>query len=318
MFRRERPQKGRFRQFTQVGAELIGRDDPASDAETICLADDICRANGVADVRIEINSLGDGACRPAFRDALAAYGHERENELCEDCRARAGRNPMRLLDCKQPGCRELMVSAPAMEDFLCSDCRSHHDAVLALLAEAGVETAPNPAMVRGLDYYCRTAFELVSSRLGAQDAIGGGGRYDGLVEALGGPDVGGVGFAFGLERMLMAAETGAGVEAPRFFVAPVGEAAAAACLRLARRLRSAGHKTETGSPLRRLKAQMKSADRRGARFVVIVGTDELAAGRATVRDMEAKSDHPLCVGLSEDAETVVAAVSALSGDGNES
>ena len=309
MFRRERPQKGRFRQFTQIGAELLGRDDPEADAETVCLVADMCRAVGVKEARIEINSLGDGACRPAYREQLASFGRAHVRDLCEECAARLERNPLRLLDCKNERCRAVTADAPMMIDALCDACRSHHDRVLELLVAAGVDVAPNPRMVRGLDYYCRTAFEVIAAGLGSQDAVGGGGRYDGLVAALGGPDMGGIGFAFGIERLDMAAAA----EAPRavvleFLIVPLGTDAAAPALALARRLRAARHAVEVGPSDRKLKAQMKRADKDGIRYVIVIGDDELASGRATVRDMIERVDRQQCFALDAAVAEIVESV----------
>jgi len=309
MFRRERPQKGRFRQFTQIGAELLGRDDPEADAETLFLIADLCRAVGVETARIDVNSLGDAACRPAYREALAAYGRERMASLCPECQARLARNPLRVLDCKNESCREATRDAPIMLNYLCEPCRSHHDRVLELAAAAGVELTPNPRMVRGLDYYCRTAFEIVAEGLGAQDAIGGGGRYDGLVEALGGPALPGIGFAFGVERLDMAAGARDVAASPaEFLVAPIGEGPATVALRLAGRLRAARRSVELAPSTRRLKAQLKSADKAGIRYVIIVGDEEIASGRATVRDMVERVDRPGCFPLEAAAADIVESV----------
>ncbi len=332
MFRRERPQKGRLRQFTQIGAEFFGRDDAAADAETLCMVDDICKAVGVSRARIEVNSLGDERCRPAYREALANFAAKRVDALCDDCRARMGRNPLRLLDCKNENCREAMSDAPLMPGHLCPDCEQHHRRVLSLCEAAGVELFANPRMVRGLDYYCRSAFEISAQGLGSQDSIGGGGRYDGLVSSLGGPDTPGVGFAFGVERLelAVAAEAEAAVAgAPAgaatasaagagarpdsvidVLLAPVGDATAAAALRLAREMRRAGLAVEMESPSRRLKAQMKRADKLGVKYVVIIGEEELAAGRATVRDMRAQRDHAQLFDLDAPAATITAALPA--------
>jgi len=318
MFRRERPQKGRYRQFSQIGAEFFGRDDAAADAETLCLVADICAAVGVRGTRIDLNSLGDATCRPAYREALSRYGSAHAADLCADCRARLERNPLRLLDCKNEGCKAAMQAAPLMIDHLCDPCRAHHDEVLRLLGAAAVEVSANPRMVRGLDYYCRTAFEVVAGGLGAQDAVGGGGRYDGLVAALGGPEMAGIGFAFGLERLDLAsrqpqsAQDGPTQDAKdeaagrvEILLAPIGEVAAGPALALARRLRQTGCRIEVESPGRRLKAQMKHADKIGARFVVIVGDAEIATGRATVRDMRAQRDHASAFGLNDAAGEIV-------------
>jgi len=306
MFRRERPQKGRYRQFTQIGAELLGRDDAESDAETVCMVADVFAAAGIDGIRIELNSLGDRTCRPAHRAALTDYANERREGLCRDCRERLERNPLRLLDCKQEACRAIMQDAPVMIDFLCDDCKAHHARVVELLALAGVDFVQNPRMVRGLDYYCRTAFEIIGEGLGAQDAVGGGGRYDGLVEELGGPATAGIGFALGVERMQLllgaAPADAAGVE---FYVAPLGSDAASPALKLTRRLRAGGHSAELGCSDRKLKAQLKRADKERAAWVLIIGDEELAQGTVTVRDLVEKRDLPACFTLDASAEEIV-------------
>ncbi len=314
MFRRERPQKGRYRQFSQIGAEFLGREDAAADAETICLVADICHAIGVRGMRIHVNSLGDATCRPAYRQKLADYGRSVVDRLCDDCRARLDRNPLRLLDCKNEGCRVAMEHAPLMIDHLCDGCRTHHAEVMRLVESAGIPVTPNPRMVRGLDYYCRTAFEITAEGQGAQDAIGGGGRYDGLVAALGGPDLAGIGFAFGVERLQLASATETDSESgPLALVAPIGDLAAPIALALTRRLRQTGARIDLESPHRRLKAQLKQADKAGARFAVILGDAELEAGRATVRDLKAQKDHPLLFGLSDEAGEIIAALHQAAG-----
>lgn len=314
MFRRERPQKGRYRQFSQIGAEFLGREDAAADAETLCLVADICAAVGVRGMRIQLNSLGDAACRPAYRQALADFGRARAERLCDDCRSRLDRNPLRLLDCKVEGCRTAMEDAPLMIDHLCEGCRTHHEQVLGLLAAAGVPVEANPRMVRGLDYYVRTAFEITGEGQGAQDAIGGGGRYDGLVSNLGGPDLPGIGFAFGLERLQLASGSQEQeIPGPLALLAPMGDAAGAAALALARRLRQTGCRIDVESPHRRLKAQMKQADKVGARFVVILGEAELESGRATVRDLKAQKDHASLFGLDDEAGAILEALSRAEG-----
>jgi histidyl-tRNA synthetase len=312
MFRRERPQKGRFRQFSQIGAEFLGRDDAAADAETICLVADICRAVGVRGMRIQINSLGDASCRPAYREKLTAFGRSVVSRLCDDCKARLERNPLRLLDCKNEGCQAAMVDAPLMVDHLCDACRDHHVEVLRLLSAAAVPVHSQPRMVRGLDYYVRTAFEITAEGQGAQDAIGGGGRYDGLVAALGGPDLPGVGFAFGVERLQLASPVEEEKDyAPLALIAPIGDVAAPAALALARRLRQTGCRIDLESPRRRLKAQMKQADKIGARFVVILGEAELETRRATVRDLKAQKDYPSLFALDDEAESIIAALGVM-------
>jgi histidyl-tRNA synthetase len=305
MFRRERPQKGRFRQFTQIGAELIGRDDPEADAETLGLVADICEQARLADYRIELNSLGDPVCRPAYRRALTEFGRARVGELCTDCRERLERNPLRLLDCKNEQCARVTADAPMMIDHLCEPCRAHHERVLELAAALAVEIVPNPRMVRGLDYYCRTAFEVTASGLGAQGAVGGGGRYDGLIADLGGPQMAGIGFAFGVERMQMAARDAATVETGcEVLVAPLCEEAAGPALSLARRLRTAGWSVEAGPSERKLKAHLKRADKIGSRYAILIGEDELGASSATVRNLARRSDHARWFGLDAAGEEI--------------
>ena len=293
MFRRERPQKGRLRQFSQIGAEVIGRVDAAADAEVILLLHDLLADLGVRDAAIHLNSLGDRACRPQYRDALIDWGAAHADQLCDDCRRRGTRNPFRLLDCKQPGCLAIRHTAPKISDFLCDDCRVHFERLLELLAAEGVATQRDEYMVRGLDYYVRTAFEVVASGLGAQNALGGGGRYDGLVRALGGPDVAGIGFALGIERLaiVLEAEGAAPVPRPEFVVAPLGAAAEREALALAHRLRRGGARVDVEAHARSLKSQMRHADKLGARYVIIIGDDELAGRTITVRDMAAKLDR---------------------------
>ena len=312
MFRRERPQKGRSRQFHQVGAELIGRDDPYADAEVIALLADALAAAGVSGAEIVLNSLGDARCRPAYRDALAAYGRAHIDELCANCRQRLERNPLRLLDCKEEGCRRVMAAAPLITEFLCDDCRAHLATVERLLEGAGVAFTKNPRLVRGLDYYMRTAFEVLAPNLGAQNAVGGGGRYDGLVEALGGARVPGIGFALGVERMIMAATSEQrGAADVEVCVIPLTDAAAPAAIEFSRRLRATGARCELEVPGRSVKSAMRRADKLGARWVVLLGDDELAAGRATLRDMRRQTDHRLALELDAPGGALATAIRDL-------
>jgi histidyl-tRNA synthetase len=314
MFRRERPQKGRFRQFYQIGAEVLGRSDPVVDAEVVMLASDIVDRVGGRGVVVEINSLGDEACRPAFRELLRAYASRRLDALCENCRRRLDHNPMRILDCKEPGCREAMDGAPQFHDHLCASCREHFASVRRLLDRTGVRISVNPRIVRGLDYYCRTAFEITAEGLGSQNAIAGGGRYDRLVEELGGPPIPGVGFALGVERLVMVADAlGDATEPLALLVAPLGEAAVGDALALAARLRRTGQRVEITASERSLRSVMRHADRVGAPYVLIIGDDERVAGRGTVRDMILKIDRPHSVDLAADAGTVLAQVRGTSG-----
>jgi len=312
MFRRERPQKGRLRQFSQIGVEVLGRDDPASDAEVLLLLYDLLAAFAIEGAEVLVNSLGCHNCRPGYREALVAWGRAHFAELCADCQRRIDHNPLRLLDCKQPGCRAIRDSAPRMIDAQCEDCRAHFDRVLELLAAEGARPRLDPYMVRGLDYYCRTAFEVTAPGLGSQNAIGGGGRYDGLVRDLGGPDVAGVGFALGMERLVLAlGERAEDDDRPEFLLAPLGSAAETAAFRLAHRLRRDGVRAEVGSGKKSLKSQMRQADKLGVRWVLILGEDELAAEAATVRDMEARRDHPRALSLALPAADLRDAVSSL-------
>jgi histidyl-tRNA synthetase len=299
MFRRERPQKGRLRQFYQIGAEVLGRDDPAADAEMLFLLYDLLAAFQVAGAEVQINSLGCRKCRPTYRAVLVDWGRSRHADLCEDCRRRIDQNPLRLLDCKQPGCLALRDSAPLVSSSLCDECRRHFERVVELLDVERRRPRMQPHMVRGLDYYCRTAFEVIAPGLGAQSAIGGGGRYDGLVRDLGGPDVAGVGFALGMERLAMTlAQSGRAFEdSPEIVVLPVGAAAEPLALQIAQRLRHNGVRVELESGEKSLKSQMRRADKLGARYALIVGDDEIKAGALTVRDLRARRDHPKALGI---------------------
>jgi histidyl-tRNA synthetase len=296
MFRRERPQRGRYRQFYQIGAEVIGREDPLADAELLVMLSRYLDVVGARGWSLRLNSLGDAVCRPHYRERLRAFGEAHREALCGDCLRRLERNPLRLLDCKVPQCRDVVARAPLVVDSLCEGCRTHFARVRALLDEQGVVYTLDPRLVRGLDYYCRTAFEVVAEGLGAQNAIGGGGRYDGLVAALGGPEVCGVGFALGVERLAMVAEARVD-SSPLTVVLPLGEEAAGAALGLATRLRDHGLAAGIEAPGRSLKAQLRSADRQGARLALILGADELQARHATIRDLGRREDHPRALPL---------------------
>jgi len=291
MFRRERPQKGRYRQFYQIGAEVLGREDALADAELLVMLARVLAAVAARGVRLELNSVGDGACRPAYTERLREFGRAHLAALCADCHRRLERNPLRLFDCKIETCRAVLADAPRIVDALCAPCRAHFDEVRALIDGSGVEYVMNPRLVRGLDYYVRTAFELVADGLGAQNAVGGGGRYDGLVAALGGPAVAGVGFALGLERLASVSEVAADDTAPAAVVLPLDPAGVAPGLRLATRLRDEGLAIGLEPTGRSLKALLRVADRRRARLAIILGEDELAQGRATVRDLARHEDR---------------------------
>ncbi len=283
MFRRERPQKGRFRQFSQFGVEIFGRADAATDAELMVMVDELRRELGL-ELNFEINSLGDAECRPRFRQAVLEYGRAHLAELCEDCRNRLERNPLRLLDCKIDV--KLAEAAPKSEDFLCDNCRAHFATVRELLTDAGVPHAVNPRLVRGLDYYTRTTFEVISTAVGAQSAVAAGGRYDGLVEALGGAAVAGTGFAMGVDRLALALDAARFDSRADAALAALGDAAMRRGMALAAKMRAAGLRVELLSPGRGLKALLRRADKIGARYAVIIGDNELAHESAMLRDLK--------------------------------
>ncbi len=290
-FRAERPQKGRYRQFHQFGAETLGSDQPAADAESIVLLLAILRRLGLRELTVRLNSLGDPDDRTLFRDALVAHLTPHADQLSETSRGRLATNPLRILDTKSESEQALLVGAPSMPDFLSDDARAHHDRVKALLTAAGVDFVEDPTLVRGLDYYGRTSFEIESPNLGAQSAVAGGGRYDGLSETLGAQATPAVGFACGIERILLALQA-EGVElpqspAPSVYVLGLGDDASTAAFELAHRLRASDVPTMLSLKGGSLKSQMKEADRRNARFVVLIGDDELAQQSASVRDMTA-------------------------------
>ncbi len=289
-YRYEKPQAGRLREFHQFGAECFGAAAPQADAEVIALARTVMETLGVTGVQLHINSIGCPTCRARYHEALKAYFAARQDELCETCRGRLERNPMRILDCKSPICAAIAAGAPVMLDYLCDDCREHFEGVKACLDAAEIAYEINPTIVRGLDYYTRTVFEFVSDALGAQAVVCGGGRYDGLIEELGGPHVPSLGFAIGLERLLliMQAKECTFPEPPRceVYFAPMGTKAANTCFGIVTRLREGGVAAEMDTVGRGLKAQMKYADKIGARYTVVVGDNELESGTAQLKDME--------------------------------
>jgi histidyl-tRNA synthetase len=304
VFRRDRPQKGRYRQHYQFGVEVFGRADPVCDAELLVQIDAL-RAELGLKLHFEINSIGDAECRPAFRAALIVFGRAHLSELCDDCRQRLDRNPLRLLDCKIDV--KLMQSAPKSIDYLCEPCRKHFATVKDLIGAAGIEFVENPRLVRGLDYYTRTTFEVMAEGLGAQSTVVGGGRYDGLVEAMGGAAVPGIGFGLGVDRMALALEA-AGVAAaakPDAALIALGDGAARRALTLAKELRAAGLTVELLSPERRMRALLQRADKLGARFAVIVGEDELKRRVVQLRDLKKSEQQE--VPLADVAAAIAAA-----------
>jgi histidyl-tRNA synthetase len=298
MFRQEAPQKGRARQFHQFGAEIVGTDAPEADAEVILNLVGILEALGLSAWEVRLGSLGCRHCRPAYRELLVAFLKGLASALCPECRARIETNPLRVLDCKKEGCRTVTAGAPSQLDHLDEACRIHFEAVRNLLSDRAVPFQVDPRLVRGLDYYERTTFEVLSSDLGAQDALGGGGRYDGLAEMLGGPQrIPGVGYAAGLERILIALEaSGQELSFEPFtevaFV-PVGEAARRTLFGLCDQLRRSGVACHIDLAGRSVKAQMREANRLKARLAVIAGDQELAAGTLTLKDLSDSSERSL-------------------------
>ncbi|HZA60628.1 MAG TPA: histidine--tRNA ligase, partial [Actinomycetota bacterium] len=288
MFRHERPQAGRMRQHTQFGVEIIGTAAPAADVEVIAIGHEYLTGLGLTRFALHLNSIGDERCRPAYRTVLIDFLKERFDQLCTDSRQRMLQNPLRVLDCKVESCRAATEDAPRITDYLDDACREHFEAVQAGLKEEGIEFSLDHRLVRGLDYYTRTAFEFVSEVLGpTQSTLCGGGRYDGLAEVLGGAATPGIGFGLGLERALIAMEK-EGVEAPSpgglaVFVVALGDAAAVEGRALVRELRGRGVAADVALEERPLKAQLKMADRSGARFAAILGEQELADGVVTMR-----------------------------------
>jgi len=295
MFRRERPQKGRYRQFYQFGVEIFGRPDAACDAELLIMIDELCHDLKVPS-SMEINSIGDAKCRPAFRTALVEWGRAHWDQLCGDCHSRIERNPLRLLDCKIDA--KLAESAPKSLDYLCDECRMHFDQVKELLTAANVKFVVNPRMVRGLDYYTRTAFEIMAGGLGAQSTVVAGGRYDGLVETMGGAAVAGIGFAIGVDRLALALEAAGTTpdHAPDAAIVALGAAATRHATAVARELRASNLKVEMLSPERKMKELLSRASKIGARFAVIIGDDEIARGVVQLRDLKQSTQREIPIG----------------------
>ncbi|MEU9010251.1 histidine--tRNA ligase [Streptomyces sp. NPDC048479] len=294
-YRYERPQKGRYRHFSQVGAEAIGAEDPALDAELIILAHQAYRSLGLRDFRILLNSLGDKECRPVYRDAL--QGFLRALELDEDTRRRIEINPLRVLDDKRAEVQKQLVGAPMLRDYLCDACKAYHEEVRELLTAAGVGYEDDEKLVRGLDYYTRTTFEFVHDGLGSQSAVGGGGRYDGLSEMIGGPALPSVGWALGVDRTILALEAeGIELELPSttsVFAVPLGTEARRVLFGLVTELRRAGVAADFSYGAKGLKGAMKSANRSGARYTVVAGERDLAEGVVQLKDMESGEQSPV-------------------------
>jgi histidyl-tRNA synthetase len=292
MFRYERPQKGRYRQFHQIDAEILGVQDPQADAELLVMLLRFLGGLALKNLNLQINSLGDPACRGPYRKEIQNFLLSKREKLCEDCQRRLETNPLRVFDCKKEECQAQLTGAPVVLDFLCADCRRHFERVKSLLDELRLPYGVNPRMVRGLDYYTRTAFEVVAGDLGAQNAVCGGGRYDGLAEEIGGPPVPAIGFAIGVERlvMLLPGEKNY-LRYPDVFLAALGEEAQRKGFSLAQELREEGLWVELDYEGKSLKSQMRKADRFKAPWVIILGEEELKKKKAILRDMATKGQE---------------------------
>ncbi len=288
-YRYEKPQAGRLREFHQFGLECYGTQSPVADAELICAAQSIFDRLGIKQLRLEINSIGCPTCRAEYHKALKEYFHGYKDELCETCNSRLEKNPMRILDCKSPICSKIAQGAPKITDYLCDECKEHFASVQKYLDAAGVEYTVNPTIVRGLDYYTKTVFEFVTDFIGAQGTVCGGGRYDGLIEELGGKHLPSLGFAMGIERLLMLMDK-QGIEIPKpstcdLYVAVMGESASLKSFEIIKAVRSCGLIAETDVVGRGLRAQMKYADKIGAKFSMVLGDNEIEQGKAVIKNM---------------------------------
>lgn len=288
-YRYEKPQAGRLREFHQFGLECYGTQSPVADAELICAAQSIFDRLGIKQLRLEINSIGCPTCRAEYHKALKEYFYGYKDELCETCNSRLEKNPMRILDCKSPVCSKIAQGAPKITDYLCDECKEHFASVQKYLDAAGVEYTVNPTIVRGLDYYTKTVFEFVTDFIGAQGTVCGGGRYDGLIEELGGKHLPSLGFAMGIERLLMLMDK-QGIEIPKpstcdLYVAVMGEGASLKSFEIIKAVRSCGLIAETDIVGRGLRAQMKYADKIGAKFSMVLGDNEIEQGKAVIKNM---------------------------------
>lgn len=288
-YRYEKPQAGRLREFHQFGLECYGTQSPVADAELICAAQSIFDRLGIKQLRLEINSIGCPTCRAEYHKALKEYFYGYKDGLCETCNSRLEKNPMRILDCKSPVCSKIAQGAPKITDYLCDECKEHFASVQKYLDAAGVEYTVNPTIVRGLDYYTKTVFEFVTDFIGAQGTVCGGGRYDGLIEELGGKHLPSLGFAMGIERLLMLMDK-QGIEIPKpstcdLYVAVMGEKASLKSFEIIKAVRSCGLIAETDVVGRGLRAQMKYADKIGAKFSMVLGDNEIEQGKAVIKNM---------------------------------
>ena len=294
MFRHEKPQKGRYRQFNQIDAEVFGVGNPMVDAEVILMLIHFLSRVGLENLELEINSLGCRECRPRYREELKKFMAGKAFQLCEDCQRRVQTNPLRIFDCKVETCKEAISEAPKVTEFVCSECQAHFDKVKEYLGLAGLAFILNPRMVRGLDYYTRTAFEVVSYQLGSQNAVTGGGRYDNLFQEIGGLDIPGIGFAIGIERLIsLLPEAKDFVRYPDVFVAALGAETQKRAYELANKLHLEGIRAEVDYEGKSLKSQMRRADKLKARYVLILGQEELKQGKAVLRNMADKSQEEI-------------------------
>lgn len=298
-YRYEKPQAGRLREFHQFGVECFGAPDPSADAEVIAVAHAAFRRFGLKNIRLELNSIGCPTCRTNYLKALRDYFRGHEQALCDTCKGRLERNPMRILDCKSPVCGEIAKDAPKMLEYLCDDCRTHFDGVKTRLQAAGIDYVINPTIVRGLDYYTRTVFEFVSTEIGAQGTVCAGGRYDGLVSEMGGPQLPSLGFAMGLERLLLLMDAQnipfPQEKKPELYIVPMGEAAEIAAMGYCEALRGEGFCALTDLSGRGLKAQMKYANKIGAAYTMVLGENELTEGKANVKNMKTGEQTPVAL-----------------------
>ncbi len=304
-FRHEKPQAGRSREFFQFGTEMFGSESPAADATAIALASSVLKRLGLKNVKLHLNSIGCKECRPAYREALVSYFGQRRDCLCDTCKDRLVKNPLRLLDCKNPECATVAKDAPKTLDHLCDTCNSKFKLLTAALDEMGIAYVVDPSIVRGLDYYTGAVFEFIAEGIGAQSTVCGGGRYDGLVKSLGGPELSGIGFGMGLTRLVLAMRA-LGLDSvptptPDLYIAALGERAMIKAVGITERLRAAGMYAECDIVGRSLKAQMKYANKIGAKYTLIVGDSEIDAGVAPLRNMSdsTQTDAPL------DAEKII-------------
>jgi histidyl-tRNA synthetase len=294
MFRYERPQKGRYRQFYQIDAEVFGVDNPMVDAEVIVMLIHFLERVGLEKLELQINSLGCRKCRPRYREELKSFLTKKSFQLCEDCQRRLETNPLRIFDCKVETCQEAIADAPQVIDFIDDECQNHFGKVKEYLEAAGLTYILNPRMVRGLDYYTRTAFEVVSYQLGSQNAVTGGGRYDDLFKDIGGLDVPGIGFAIGMERLIsLLPKDKEFVQYPHLFIAALGGETNREAYRLVNQLHLEGIRAELDYEGKSLKSQMRRADKLKARYVLILGEEELKKGRAVLRNMKTKSQEEI-------------------------